>query len=171
MPDAFFTLFAEKMAVLGLPAPTSLFATFATANGTLAAIAGVIAKFGTKMTLREVFGTIPSLASGGAKLAGGLADANVAIAGMSAAYYLGATTGCLLSAADEVYGPGAIKHLADDLIQLVGSTGAIDQRVLNSLETADPQKRAVRLLSNARLSNLPGRSISRGLNGPRRWGR
>lgn len=63
--SAFYGSFRENMDSLGMPAPTSLFATGKQTKETITAIMGAMKAFGAKATLGEILGTIPSLSAAG----------------------------------------------------------------------------------------------------------
>jgi hypothetical protein len=95
--------FRENMTALHLPAPRSLFATAKQAKETISAIAGAIRAFGTKATLGEIIGTIPSLGAAGDLLTLGSA--------ISASFYVGACIGSVAVATGRTVSGG--KQIAD----------------------------------------------------------
>ena len=99
----FYTYFRENMALLGMPAPTSLFATGKQAKETIAALAGAIKAFGGKATLGEIIGTIPSLSAVGDLFTLGSA--------ISASFYVGACIGSFAIATQRTLSGG--KQLVD----------------------------------------------------------
>ena len=99
----FFGYFNENMQALHLPAPRSLFGTAKQAKETTAAIAGAIRSFGTKATLAEIVGTIPSLSAAGDLLTLGSA--------ISASFYVGACIGSLAVATGRTMSGG--KQIVD----------------------------------------------------------
>ena len=106
----FYKSFKDNMDAMGLPAPASLFGTFAVAISTTSAIAGAITKLGSSATIAEVLLTIPA-ASGAAAFAAGVSEVCVAAGALVASFYLGACIGCLIAAAFDVYGASAYYKL------------------------------------------------------------
>jgi hypothetical protein len=99
----FYRYFRENMASLNLPAPRSLFATGKQAKETIGAIAGAVRAFGTRATVGEIVGTIPSLSAAGDLLTLGSA--------VSASFYVGACIGSLAVATGRTVSGG--KQIAD----------------------------------------------------------
>ena len=79
----FYTYFKENMEGLGLPAPETLFGNIQAAVSTAVVILSQIDKFGKAVTVREIIGA-------GTKLEG-----LTVIAGLSAAFYVGAVIGSI----------------------------------------------------------------------------
>lgn len=79
----FYDYFKENMEDLGLPAPDTLFKTVGAAVGSVSAILAVIDKLGKTATIGEIIG-----ATTGLELLG-------AIAGLTAAFYVGACIGSI----------------------------------------------------------------------------
>lgn len=90
----FYGYFKENMEGLGLPAPDTLFGTLATATATISAIVVGIEKFGTAVTIGELIG------------AGILSEQLLAIAALSAAFYVGACIGSLAVATGRYFSGG-----------------------------------------------------------------
>lgn len=99
----FYRYFRENMASLHMPAPNSLFATGKQAKETITAIAGAIKAFGTKATLGEIIGTIPSISAAGDLFTLGSA--------VSASFYVGACIGSFVVATQRSLSGG--KQLVD----------------------------------------------------------
>ena len=89
----FYDYFKESMDSLGLPAPTSLFNTLQTATANISAMLATITKLGKSATIVEVIGT-----STGKVLA---LDVIAALAGVTAAFYVGACVGALAYASGQ----------------------------------------------------------------------
>ena len=81
------------MEALGLPAPTSLFSSAATAAATISAIAKAVATYGTRVTISEIIGAGILSES----VAAGLSEVAGAITGVLLSFYLGACVGSLLA--------------------------------------------------------------------------
>lgn len=90
---SFYDYFKESMDSLGLPAPTSLFNTLQTATANISAMLATITKLGKSATIVEVIGT-----STGKVLA---LDVIAALAGVTAAFYVGACVGALAYASGQ----------------------------------------------------------------------
>lgn len=90
----FYEYFKESMDSLGLPAPDSLFNSMAAATATISAMSTAIKSLGAGATAAEIVGTAT-----GATLA---VDVAVALAGVTAAFYLGACIGALVYATQKV---------------------------------------------------------------------
>jgi hypothetical protein len=80
---SFYEYFQESMRSVGLDAPHTVFGAQGTAVATISAIAGAIAKFGTRVTIAELIG------------AGVLTEKLMVVGTLSACYYLGACIGAL----------------------------------------------------------------------------
>ncbi len=78
--------FSDCMGNLGLPVPTSLFSTAATAIATIKAIQAAVAAYGTEVTIAELIG------------AGVLADGLAVAGALTASFYVGACIGCVIAA-------------------------------------------------------------------------
>ena len=78
--------FSDCMGNLGLPVPTSLFATAASAIATIKAIQAAVATYGTEVTIAELIG------------AGVLSDALAVAGALVASFYAGACIGCVIAA-------------------------------------------------------------------------
>jgi len=87
---SFGSYFAECMDLFGLPSPKSAFGTYTTATSTVSAIAGFVAKFGTKVTVGELIS------------AGLLSEKLMVVAILGTSFYTGAFLGCLLTALDDL---------------------------------------------------------------------
>ncbi len=90
---SFYDYFKESMDSLGLPAPTSLFNTLQTATANISAMLATITKLGKSATIVEVIGTAT-----GKTLA---LDVIAALAGVTAAFYVGACVGALAYASGQ----------------------------------------------------------------------
>ena len=90
---SFYDYFKESMDSLGLPAPTSLFNTLQTATANISAMLATITKLGKSATIVEVIGTAT-----GKALA---VDVIAALAGVTAAFYVGACVGALAYASGQ----------------------------------------------------------------------
>lgn len=91
--QTFYAAFTDNMRLLGLPAPKTLFESVGTAAATTTALARAVETYGPRVTLREIFLTVPALASGAAavELAG-------IAASVTASFYVGACLGSLVYA-------------------------------------------------------------------------
>lgn len=79
----FYKYFKENMDALGLPAPESIFGNVQLATATASTLIGLSEKFGKRVTVREMIG------------AGIRGEKLIAIAAMSASYYVGAVIGSI----------------------------------------------------------------------------
>jgi hypothetical protein len=89
----FYDRFRANMELLGLPAPRSAFGTASLATANIAALARAIQQYPQRVTLVEIWRTIPVFAS-----AAVMGELTVIVAGGLAALYLGACIGSLLVA-------------------------------------------------------------------------
>lgn len=98
----FYDRFKANMAATppGLPAPEGLFDTAAKATATIAALARAMKDYPSRVTIREIWMTVPVRASAPAALEG-----VTVVMGISAAYYVGACVGSLLVATGQSVPP------------------------------------------------------------------
>jgi hypothetical protein len=106
---SFYQYFKENMNALGgLPAPEDFFGTKETAIATIAGIAKYIEKYGTRVTVHELWEIGPkwtAVMAGGAtavSVSKAVLEGIVVLGGLSAAAYLGACIGSLAVATGEV---------------------------------------------------------------------
>jgi hypothetical protein len=90
---SFYDYFKESMDSVGLPAPTSLFNSLQTATANISAMLATITKLGKTATIVEII-----ITSTGRALA---VDVLAALAGVSAAFYVGACVGALAYASGQ----------------------------------------------------------------------
>ncbi len=88
--------FSDCMESMGIPVPSSLFTSIATAKATIAAIAGAVAKFGAEATIGEI-----ALTGLGAGVSTAVVEWMIALGALSASFLVGAMIGCLASATGE----------------------------------------------------------------------
>lgn len=120
---AFAKCFKKQLENLGLPAPTTLFNSVASATATISALSKVVSEYGTKVTIGELFGA-SFVGTGAASIIGGLGEFATVLAGVTASFYLGACIGAVLACtidaalADNVRSTGvAPDHLVAVLAQ------------------------------------------------------
>ena len=108
----FYEKFKANMAATppGLPAPEGLFDSAATAMGSITAIAKAMRDYPSRVTIREIWKTIPAFASPGAVLEGA-----TFLGGVGAAYYVGACLGSLLAATGQTITLASLARKADEL--------------------------------------------------------
>ena len=148
----FYNAFKNNMDAIGLPAPASLFGTFATAVATTNAIASGIAKLGMRVTLRELLWGFP-IAARGTALAAAVAEGGAVLGALAASFYLGACIGSLIAAAIDTWGIAAFGKLR---IWLAGLAKKLNMSVaqfmdytlrsypnLSSVRTASDQVRSL----------------------------
>ena len=84
-----------------MPTPSGLFANLTVATATVKALQAVVAKYGTRVTTGELLeaGILADFLGGAAVAA--LGDSLTVIAGLTAAFYVGACVGCLIAATAE----------------------------------------------------------------------
>jgi hypothetical protein len=99
----FYGYFKENMEGLGLPAPDSLFGNAQLAIGNAAVLVGLVEKFGTAVTVRELI------------VAGTRLEQLAAAGSMAASYYVGAVIGSLAVATGRSISGGT--SLADVLFE------------------------------------------------------
>ena len=94
---AFYEAFKTNMDLMGLPCPESLFGTAATASATIGTIAKAIKDYGPRVTVREIFMTLPAL-TGVAVSASVVAEVAALTGALLATAYLGCCIGSFLVA-------------------------------------------------------------------------
>jgi hypothetical protein len=93
----FYQKFKANMDLLGAPCPESLFGTVATASATIGTIAKTIKDYGPRVTVRELYLTLPALASVTVG-AGVMAEVAAVTGALLASLYLGCCIGSFLFA-------------------------------------------------------------------------
>ena len=96
----FSQAFKDNMNAMGLPVPTTIYATLATTLGTVGALAGGLAKVGASATVAELFLTVP-VAAGATASAAAVSEIVAACGAVAASFYVGACIGSVLVAAYE----------------------------------------------------------------------
>ena len=113
MNKSFFGYFKESMDSVGLGkyTPESLFGTMDTAIKNIGALAVIVQKYGTRFTVRQLILTIPA----GTAVAATVTDLVVVAAGVSAAFYTGASIGALIYATQRCAGDKIEEYRLSDL--------------------------------------------------------